>query len=663
MSIIFPSSNSWATPRSEQGQITTQNAQIILSQRIEQIDKVLLYLPKLKIDFLTRNITAPLEEIFVDEQHTVSLANLDITRYVVEKAKYNTLEFYQAAIMPGCFGKQYTNNTWYYEKNGRTIVLPNDIIKGNIQLRGDPITAYVISSAVYNYIYNNGRKDGILYVKNVNSPTGYYTVTYTDDLDLVIANAANNTPDIRGIKFRVYYTPLGESVKLNVPKTNPKLWQFCIPFSQQQPMVDNVTLGRGMQSLANRTGCEQKQVLRTIPSMAHYRKPGAFYREKDVNGKLTGVVWRLVKCQIQFYCDSYIRVLETWSKNWSLRSENVPIDRTYRSWKIPADIVQRDLLYQEYCLLTTKGKLTSLSDDSLFSEDAKKILLNKLKTNTTPYTQMECMWFYRKPISNNDDRQGVILSASSFGFGKSLVFSAKTKDNLSAGVQRVPKQTGDSEYQFCKDVYYCLDNGELPQMYVQIGEGVHNATEQGAYLYPYFYSDADGPAQINTPSGYALFKDANNANVFNVQKDPSEQLNFTYQLHLQTDSGFLVIGSTWASDNGLVKSFNGNNIKVWYLTSYIPASAEVMTSYYGVVRDVEDVDFSVDLDAGTITFGDVSNISIDGKQVVGICVTDENNQVLIGYNDNKGATFTANYTANYRSMYEALKDYLAKQNG
>ena len=153
-----------------------------------------------------------------------------------------------------------------------------------------------------------------------------------------------------------------------MPKTNPQENEFHIPFSQQQPIVNNLTLGREMQSLANRTGCEIKQVVRTFTSLRQYRKPGAFWREKDANGNLTGNVWRLTSTNLKIYSDTLFCCTETWSKNWSLRSENVPINREFRSWNIPADIVQRNLLWNDYCLVS--GKTLSVPDDALLSPSA-----------------------------------------------------------------------------------------------------------------------------------------------------------------------------------------------------------------------------------------------------------------------------------------------------
>ena len=654
MSIIFPSSNGWITPRTAQGQVTTNNSQIILNQTIDKIDKVLLNLPNLLIKFIMQPQAEllKLSEIYTDENHTKSLAQLDITRYVVEKAAYDTLPTYKASHMPNCFGPQYTNNTWYYEHKGSNIVLPNDIIKGNIEFIGNPITTYVISSAVYNYLYNNGHKDGKLYAHTdylgTVEGTVDFEITYSDSLDIEVYS---NTPDIQSIPFRIYYTPLGDSVKLQVPKTNPQVNQFCIPYSQQQPLVDNTTLGREMQSVANRAGCEKREVVRTLTNISQKRPLGAYYSEKDANGKPTGNVWRLTGERIEIYSETFMQVVETWSKNWSYRSENVPINREFRSWNIPADVVQRNLLWQDYCLITDKETL-QLPPNEIISPKAKSQLLYALiKYNGSQLLRQECnvMWFYTK---DGNTRKGVALSCSAFGFGNSLVFNGKTQDNLSAGVQRVKKDSTDDDYQFCKDVYYCNDDGTLDSMYIQIGGKLLSNSTAAYYRYPE-YSD-DGTVKLNgiPVTDEKLFKDDQS---FKILKDPCEQLNFTYQLHLLTDDGFLVIGSTWASSNPLVKQRDTDQpIKVWKLTQYLPQGAQVMTSAYGTEQQSNL--FEVDADNLSITFNPANEDGTSPNNGVGVCITDEQNNVLIAFNSNQPATFYLIFTHNYKAIAQALKD-------
>lgn len=146
----------------------------------------------------------------------------------------------------------YVVNTWYYTHNAEEIILPNNKF-GASQNTPDLIMVWSLFdlldkySAIYLKIYDDGRNPLMIDSKDI----------------LEQYNVQANTETLTKMQFRIYYTPLGESVKLQVPKTTPQATQFCIPYSQQQPIVDSTTLGREMQSVANRAGCETKQVVRT----------------------------------------------------------------------------------------------------------------------------------------------------------------------------------------------------------------------------------------------------------------------------------------------------------------------------------------------------------------------------------------------------------------
>lgn len=629
---IFPSQDGWITPRSESGgQITTQNSKIILSQRIESITKVLLKFGSFQVNVTDYNggiferlsslvglslkskATGELVKVGTDVEY------LDITDYVVEYAKWQTL------LIPRPLVKEDTpkrTNCFYYEHGTNEIVMVSDSYRD-----------FAFGYSVWGMLVTNALL------------SQYEDTVYVSEQPTNTITMPRNISDLRSAEFRIYYTPLGESVNLEVPKTNPQPNQFAIPYSQQQPIVDNVTHGREMQSTANRTGCEKLELVRTLRNFSEYRRPRDNWciKEKDANGNFTGNVWVLTSTIVEIYSERLIRVMETWSKNWSYRNENVPINREFRSWNIPADIVQRNLSWHDYVLITRKN--VDLPDTSLLSDVAKTEFMRGFNGSKGNYaTECNNMWFYTKDSRGNV--KGAVMSCSTFGFGNALVFSGRTKDNLSAGVQRVKSEDKDSNYQFCKDVYYCDQNGKLNKMYVQFGAGISNGEP---YLYPECYLNDDGAANMfGADEVVYLFKERE----FNILKDPSEQLNFTYQLFLMSDDGLLVIGSTLASDNPLVKERDKpKEIRVWKLKQYIPQGAQVMTMTYGTEQDSEL--FSVDdtSDNASITFNPEGTTN-DG---VGVCVTDENNAVLIAFNGNEPATFNVKFTHDYSAMAKALK--------
>lgn len=635
---IFPSQNTWITARTEENRITTNNCVIILNQTIDKIDKMIINVPDAKINTpinmeQTRTQYAFLSELYTDDTYSTSLVTLDITKYVVERAKYNTLSRY-GATDPIPWGKITLNNAWYYEHNAKNIILINS--------KPDIFSGVVSQNLILFTLYDFALKNNGIYFKRGNQTD----IISANSLKNVTASAIENV-GLLTMQFRIYYTPLGESINLETPKTNPQPTQFAIPYSQQQPIVDNVTHGREMQSIANRTGCEKREVVRTFHDIKDYRDPHDhwYYKEKDANGNYTGNVWVLTGARLEIYCETMFRVIETWSKNWSYRSENVPINREFRSWNIPADIVQRNLHWNDYCLITRKDVDLTDAKPVLLSDIAKTEFMRGFDGSKSNYaTECNNMWFYQKDDSGNV--KGAVMSCSTFGFANALVFSGKTKDNLSAGMQRVKSDDGDSNYQFCKDVYYCNEDGKIDEMYVQFGAGI---SDNDPYLYPECYLNDDGQKNLYAANDVVYLFDEHK---FKVLKDPCEQLNFTYQLHLLTDDGFLVIGSTLASNNPLVKERDKpQTIKVWKLTQYIPQGAQVMTPIYGTKQDSSLFSVVVDSANPSITFNPAGTTN----NGVGVCVTDENDAVLIAFNDNSPATFKIKFTHEYKAIAKAIK--------
>ena len=642
-SVIFPSQNAWCVATNiKDVRLTDQNCQIALSRKIDRINKVTVDASSVYVGVRENSEDGAYVEYLLSSLTYTDgreITELDITNYVLEYSKWMTLPVgYELSSEPAGILK---NNTVYYEHKGNSIVLTNEKYKttgnaGYYAFQSMIQSAFADMGSVFKY--------------------ANFTVYVTSRF----ASGPQTSP--LTARFRIYYTPLGDSVKLQVPKTEPQKTQFCIPYSQQQQIVNNITFGREMQSVANRTGCEQKEVARTLTNIQQYRKPqdGYFYREKDKNGEYNGDIWKLTKCQLNIYSDSVMHVLETWSKNWSIRSDKVPINREFRSWKIPAEVVQRNLLWQDYCLLT-KNRELNLNDDALISNVARTELLRGLESSfNTNYTECTSMWYYTK---NGLEQHGAVMPCSSFGFANSLVFSGKSKDNLSAGTQRIKIETDDENYQYCKEVYYCNADGTMEKTCIQFGSAIYSSEDkarEAEFLYPEFKSEmaTDGAVtgvliSYNAPGG-ALANGINllNEKEFVVMKDAAEQINFTYQLHLLTDNGFLIIGSAWAAQNPLVSERKEEKpIKVWKLTSYLPQGAKVVTGAYGKYWTQYPGDhdslFAVDKENREITFSPLS----DG---VGVAVTDNDGNLLIAYNNNDGATFRAKFTHDYKSIAEAL---------
>lgn len=611
--LTYPSYSGWITARTDDIQLTTDNMLLILPKPIAKLQKVLLNASNSASVFITyqnplgegESATVGLDELQLKVGSTyVNLTSLDITDYVVEYDLYRTLGTL-SAFQPD-YGDQTKNNTSYYKRYESTINLCTQTASWGT---GTPLLNSIDKSLE--------KMIGQLYYKS----------TY----NVLTVGGVSQKRSMLLWQWRIVYEPLGENTKLTVPKTNAEEIPFAIPYNQQQQIASSVGLGRNMQSTANRTGTEQKPVVRYITKMSQMRRVGAV-------ATLNGEIWRLTEVAGTF-TPIRARVTETWTKGWSMRSEYVGINREFRSWNIPSEITERNLLYQDYCLITRKANLNL--GGAKIGTNAHNLLMYFIDQSKSwsGVTEQSAMWLMR------DQTNGAILSSSAFGFGNSLVFSARTKDNLSAGIQRVKLNDNDSNYQQNVDVYYCNGDGTLDKFNVQFGADISNLDSMA---YP--ESKIGTTNTLDTTAPY-LF---NTWTEFAVDKDPAEQINFTYQLHMLTDDPNLIIGSMWAGRNPLVHQYNSTPTrKYWSITKRLPQGAQVMTSIYGT-SGISATACKVNVStSGSRAYENIVFTVPSGS--LGVCVTDENNNILVAWQGGASATFTTYYTHDYGAIKKAVK--------
>lgn len=611
--LTYPSYSGWITARTNDIQLTTDNMLLILPKPIAKLQKVLLNASNSASVFITyqnplgegESATVGLDELQLKAGSTyVNLTSLDITNYVVEYDLYRTLGTL-SAFQPD-YGDQTKNNTSYYKRYESTINLCTQTASWGT---GTPLLNSIDKSLE--------KMIGHLYYKS----------TY----NVLTVGGVSQKRSMLLWQWRIVYEPLGENTKLTVPKTNAEEIPFAIPYNQQQQIASSVGLGRNMQSTANRTGTEQKPVVRYITKLSQMRRVGAV-------ATLNGEIWRLTEVAGTF-TPIRARVTETWTKGWSMRSEYVGINREFRSWNIPSEITERNLLYQDYCLITRKANLNL--GGAKIGTNAHNLLMYFIDQSKSwsGVTEQSAMWLMR------DQTNGAILSSSAFGFGNSLVFSARTKDNLSAGIKRVKLNDTDSNYQQNVDVYYCNGDGTLNKFNVQFGADISNLDSMA---YP--ESKIGTTNTIDTTAPY-LF---NTWTEFAVDKDPAEQINFTYQLHMLTDDPNLIIGSMWAGRNPLVHQYNSTPTrKYWSITKRLPQGAQVMTSIYGT-SGISATACKVNVStSGSRAYENIVFTVPSGS--LGVCVTDENNNILVAWQGGASATFTTYYTHDYGAIKKAVK--------
>ena len=618
--VIYPSATTWISTRADNIRLTTENSVVRLGKPIDEIKKVLLNPQECSPIYVKVGETT--EAII--EWKNLSLSSdgskpfvIDMTSRVLEYEKWQTLP--TEYIPTSTSIKQ--NNTIYYKRKETEIVLVGGTTFGEnspmFNAINSQLSALLDSGAVYGF-YN-----GVWIQVSKAVAATMRNVISEDD-------CAFNT------LWRVEYTTLGESVKLNVVKSTPQKNDFAIPFSQQQQIASTVGLGRNMQSNSDRLGAVKREVVRYTNSPNDI---GAYWTDEN------GDVWRLTEVQ-NTATPRFIKSVETWTKNWSVKSKFVGVNREFRSWDIPNDITQRNLLWQDYMFIT--GTQRTVANNSKLAFAAKKAIFQGLYGKWTFPTEI-CVASLTHGAGGKS--VGAVIPVSAFGFGNSIVISGKTKDNLSAGTQRTDDGKNN---QFNREVYYCEDDGTLETMTVQLSSEMttNGKTEkEAANLYPYCEKYTLGTtdyttnmAADNSDSVLAVFPDGGAE--FTVKKDAAEQINFTYQVHMLTNEGDIIIGSAWAAKCPLVVDRSPVfPFKVWNITTPLPQGSQTMTNAFGEVTGSAT--------AFTIIQSTEEPFIIkftpeSGKK--GICLTDKDNNILLAYNGTAAKQFYIYFTHNYKDL-------------
>ena len=149
MASIFPANNAWITPRSSSSKITTNNCQIITNQKIDHINKILINASTILASgsvsgTIRYGLNVGLFSITNNESGFIK--ELDITKYVVEKALYDTLTIAPRATET--YGELFIQNTSYYTSRTNIINIVAENIKGAWETWGISAFSTMIQSAL-----------------------------------------------------------------------------------------------------------------------------------------------------------------------------------------------------------------------------------------------------------------------------------------------------------------------------------------------------------------------------------------------------------------------------------------------------------------------------------------------------------------------------------
>ncbi|MGN0807981.1 MAG: hypothetical protein ACI4MN_06015 [Candidatus Coproplasma sp.] len=514
-SVVYPSQNGFISPRTEEVRLTTDNCKLILPSTIERLVRVLIDTNEVK--FNKNHDYKTLAELIGSD-------TLDITYYVVEKKLYDTLKEVRSSAGFDWWDKvtnRYKHNTIYWSEGSNSITISNGKWSPQYVSSSDYAIRFLIVSAMrrnYNY----------------------------DVIGLIKNNVVDIETDIRNMRFRIEYIPTDSSTKLRASKQEKCDYEGVQIYNQRAEKVDSEVLSADLKKSVNQRGVEYFKTAEYYSALSDILPLGTAYYEGSDR-------YEIIVNEYEQTSKHHIKVTHSWSKNWSMLSPRLMQNKEYRNTNIPTDILERNLFYEDYCVVSTQ--IESVTTPSIIQQGG----FEAIKRLWKPSTDDSICEVNNYAIYPENGNAGTVNSCCSFAVANAIVLCGKVKSNYSIGIAL-------GEDWECHEVAYAGDKGVMQTALLQFG---FNLSKLNNYSLPYCnrgIGDYQNVISTKAVEGH-----------FYIDKSSAEKTNFTYQLNFVTSSPQIVIGEAMASSSPIIKGTDGTEtLKIWQLNKNISKSASVI---------------------------------------------------------------------------------------
>ena len=611
-SVVYPAPNAWVTPRTEEVRLTTDNCKILMPETIEKIVKVYINTNTFTVDLTDAEDVPGNEALETDI--------LDITDLVPEYKRWSALETQGYGQYDRNTREILKNNTIYWTEDANEISLIYTQYASDQAMSID----YLIRCAI---LRNFGHDDDTsnFYINGV-------------EKTLIARGGGVNFSDIRSLQFRIEYIPRGNSTKLHAVKQEKCDFESVIPFNQRAEIVDAESLSRELKKEVNQRGVDYAKIVHFYSSLEEIPQRGAAFT-------VGNDVYTITVNEYEQTNNQNIKVTHTFAKNWVLQSSYLKQNKEYRNTNIPTDILERNLHYEDYIVIDE----SDYSDnDGVLGEYGifMSVFMDVFVGESSNYrTEINLASFYGRNTRNEGrNNEGGIVSVSSFAVANSIVFSAKTKNNLSVGIRRGDPDDGDDD-DYCYDVFYTNDDGEFDGNTLR----VCFASE----LYS-INQDPDSFPYSGTYDNTVMGSRALEPFELIVDKSSAEQTNLTYQAHVVSALADLIIGEMITRNSPLVCEMYGavrKKYQIFGLLRPLSKTATVVDEQSGIsLVEWEGENSSyVQITTGALHLGFTNITGLIGGGYVGWAVTDENGRLYLARNKEPDGDETLCF--NYRHTF------------
>jgi hypothetical protein len=650
--IIYPAKGKWASVRSSMYRLTTDNAEAVLPLPIYKINRVVIK-PKNELVFISANLTLNEKELniplleFINSKGESLYEGIDITNQIVNSQEWNALPIADSAdVYKEIIAK---DNTFYWVQNSNIITFSGGIYKiGTILPDKSPVYDRLLDK-----IAEDIRKSQYKYIHEYeNGDTQIFMLHEDEGIDV---SALLPYGDIRNWKYRIEYVPVSSKTKIRARKSAKTAIDYIQPFNQRAEINAASAFGKNMWLTAQKTGvktttfCQRYFLLSEIPPIGSLvTHNGRRYRTTINHYKMTNT--------------QYVQVTHTLSENWTCKSKHVAVDQKYRNWKIPQDMLWRNLYWEDFVTFSHNVPKPDKKGGIAVHE-----IVQMLNPNTTEDKTIDAFcWLF----DNAPKGLGVTLPCATYGMANSLIFSATMQDTLSAGLNRLSDYT-------CEESLYCHEDGTLEKARVILSSRTGNGLLSDNGTLNEQISDDDASV-LESSAEYALPLIARRAKtdgteyvinypadkIFNkefcILKDAGEALKFTYQMHFVAEDPNIVVGEAFTSKHPLVHPYDKKRSLWAFLSTKHLREGEELVVYgekvSGSVNETLDI-FTANYKDRTIKFAELkenlppifvdefssyARISLTGallntiknaSEYVAWGIMDEDGKLIVGSND------------------------------
>lgn len=600
--LIYPKKDGWIKMRSLSYRATTSAMAMLLPSPIYKINRVLIKPWGLKMLFPNMKDSASWEYF---ENENGEKFVVDVTDRILLDAEWKALPI-EGGFIYDTINKATTLP--FSQGNDHIEMASTEYKQFGASLGAFPQFLYFIVSA----IWSNKEAENYKYYDPYGSQPGPSPLRTMAAQALLPELAGENVPT--NWEFQIEYVPIPESIKIKTHKNEPTTRQYTQVVNQRAEVNRASAFGHYLHTTAQKTGTEKIAFAKTYKKIKDVPPIGSLIRHKGERYRLVANSWKVTN-------PFTFTVTHTLSKNWTSKSKHVAVDQKYRNWSIPFDsYIWRTIYYEEFIELSGG---VGIGDNSAFHKTERQNALKALFSVQESNQELRNLFFFKGAQGFN----GVTVPASTFGIGNSIVFNARMRDNISAGIK---VSNADTEYY--EETLYCYEDGTLDDCRIILSTGMDLFNDD---MLPASYEDTIAGTGYNRPvptvNGYVFDEK------FHLDKDPGEAIRITIQAHYIPTEDWIVVGNKLAENHPFI-SGKKKTIKIWLLKDYIRDGSNFLdTAVEG--RDWQywfttDEELAIVLTVGRsrIKLNDEFFEQGDGNWKAW-AITDYNNMLYIGSND------------------------------